>query len=69
MKIYLAKFCLNKDNDCFETISVHYTQVGAEQALKKHMEYVYDNADIFFKGDDKQLNMCIWDWEEMNLQG
>lgn len=68
MKVYLAKFCLNKENECFETISVHGTKNGAELAIKEHQEYVYDNADIFFRGDDRQLNLCIWDWQEMNLK-
>lgn len=65
MNVYLALFCLNKNNDCFETISVHKTQKGCEEAISSHQKYVYDHADIFFPSG--QTNLCVWTWKEVKL--
>ena len=67
MTVYLALFGLNKSNDCLETVSVHQTKAGAERAIDSHQEYVYENADIFFKGDG-QYNLCVWDVKKVNLE-
>jgi len=66
MDVYLAQFCLNKNNDCFETIGVYETDKGALDSIKKHQDYVYDNADVFFK-EDSQTNLCVWDTKKMKL--
>ena len=65
MKVYLALFSLNKDSDCFETISVHETEKGVKTAIEEHKQFVYDSSDVFFP--DGQLNLCVWDWKEVNL--
>lgn len=66
MKVYVALFCLNKNNDCFEPISIHETQKGVEKAISDHQEFVYGSADVFFPSG--QTNLCVWTWKEMEVR-
>ena len=68
MDVYLALYCRDRFEECYEAISVHKTREGADKAIEVHKEFVYDNADVFFGSRaNKQLEICTWNVEKKPL--
>lgn len=77
MILYQALYCPNHHESSFETISIHKTLKGAENALKEHKKVLYDEwkelrrpigKEYLIKHKDDWCSCQHWETAEIHIK-